>query len=87
MEALFSRKFMVAIATAVTIALQEKFGLSLDPEALVSLGVVAIAYITGQAQVDKAKVAAELDAQKLLLNQHVVNLTKELNYLRAEPSE
>jgi hypothetical protein len=84
MEPLLSRKFMVAVATMITIALNSEFGLDLDPEALVSLAVVAGAYIGGQAHVDKNKVAAQLDAEKALLSQRVVDLTNWLNSVKKE---
>jgi hypothetical protein len=84
MEVLKSRKLWVAIASFITIALNSEFGLNLDPEAIVSLAIVASAYIGGQAVVDRSKVAAELDAQKLQLNAYIIQLTEALQRLQKE---
>ena len=89
MDAFISRKFIVAVVTAAVIALNEKLGLSLDPEAVIAFGSIAIAYITGQAVVDKGKVQAEVAAGvsqlKLEANSIINALTSKLEEVQVTP--
>jgi hypothetical protein len=76
MEAFISRKFLVSVIGAAVIALNEKFGLSLDPEAVFTLGSIIVAYVTGQAVVDKNKLNAEA---KAMADAGMVQLKTEAN--------
>ena len=49
---LLSRKFWLAVVTAMTIILSDKFGLELDPETVVAIILPVVAYILGEAYVD-----------------------------------
>lgn len=64
-----SRKFWVAILSAIVVTAGEQFGLELDPEQVISLAGLASLYILGQAQVDKSKVQAEVEAGVAQLKQ------------------
>jgi hypothetical protein len=76
MDAFLSRKFLVSVAGFAIVALNEKFGLSLDPEAVIGLVSIVVAYVTGQAVVDKNKVNAEA---KALADAGVAQLKTEAN--------
>jgi len=47
-----SRKFWLAVATALTMILSGKLGLELDPETVVAIILPIIAYILGESYVD-----------------------------------
>ena len=49
---LLSRKFWLAVATALTMILSGKLGLELDPETIVAIILPIIAYILGESYVD-----------------------------------
>ena len=55
MEKLKSRKFWMAVATALLIILNDGLGLDLPKEATLQLAAVVIAYIIGEAAVDAMK--------------------------------
>lgn len=92
MEAFLSRKFLVSVVGFAVLALNEKFGLSLDPEAVFALGSIIVAYVTGQAVVDKNKVNAEAKAVaeagmvelKAQANAIISALTAKLEAIQAE---
>jgi hypothetical protein len=88
MDAFLSRKFLVSVAGFAIVALNEKFGLSLDPEAVIGLVSIVVAYVTGQAVVDKNKVKAEAEAGlvelKLQANQIITALTAKLEAVQGD---
>ena len=49
---LLSRKFWLAVATAITMILGNKIGLELDPEVVVAIILPVVAYILGESIVD-----------------------------------
>ena len=49
---LLSRKFWLAVATALTMILADTLGLELDPETVVAIILPVVAYILGEAYVD-----------------------------------
>ncbi len=63
MERLKSRKLWVTIIAAALVTLGDQFGIVLETESLIAVATMVIAYITGQAVVDKNKVAAEVQSQ------------------------
>jgi hypothetical protein len=88
MDAFLSRKFIVSVVGAAVIALNEKLGLSLDPEVVIAFGSIIIAYVTGQAVVDKNKVQAEVAASvsqlKTEANAIISALTAKLESLQGD---
>ena len=52
---LLSRKFWLAVATAVTMIFADSFGLELDSETVVAIILPVVAYILGEAYVDANK--------------------------------
>jgi len=62
MSRLASRKLWVTAIAGVLVTIGQEFGVELDPEQLISLGLMVAAYVGGQAVVDKAKVQAEVAA-------------------------
>ncbi len=60
MEKLKSRKLWVTIIAGAAVILAREFGIELDGEQLISLGLMVAAYIGGQAVVDRGKVVAEV---------------------------
>ena len=57
-QKLTSRKFWVAVASAVFIILSEGLGLNADPELYWKLVALALGYIFGEAAVDIARAKA-----------------------------
>jgi hypothetical protein len=49
---LLSRKFWIAVVTALTMILADTLGLELDPETVVAIILPVVAYILGEAYVD-----------------------------------
>ncbi len=49
---LLSRKFWIAIITALTMILADNFGLELDPEVIVAIILPVVAYILGESYID-----------------------------------
>ena len=49
---LLSRKFWLAVVTAVTMILADNVGIELDPEVVVAIILPVVAYILGEAYVD-----------------------------------
>jgi len=49
---LLSRKFWLAVVTALTMVLSDKLGLELDPETVVAIILPVVAYILGESIVD-----------------------------------
>ena len=47
-----SRKFILAVISAVSLIVQQGFGIDLDPTSTTSLAGIVIAYILGQSHVD-----------------------------------
>jgi D-ribose pyranose/furanose isomerase RbsD len=60
--------------------------MALDPEAIAGLVAAVAAFVFGEVQLDKAKIASELDAQKLQLNNYVIQLTELVKSLQVEES-
>ena len=52
---LLSRKFWLAVVTAVTMILADNVGIDLDPEVVVAIILPVVAYILGEAYVDANK--------------------------------
>jgi len=63
MERLKSRKLWITVLAGAVVAFADQFGVELDPEQIISLGVIAAAYIGGQAVVDRGKVVAEVQGK------------------------
>ncbi|MCF6097103.1 hypothetical protein L1766_08925 [Thermovorax subterraneus] len=57
-EKLMSRKFWIAVATAVFIVLSDGLGLNMDKDIYWKLVILAISYIFGESAVDIARVKA-----------------------------
>jgi len=53
---LLSRKFWLAVLTALAMILSDSFGLELDPEIMVAIILPVVAYILGEAYVDASAV-------------------------------
>lgn len=70
----------MTIVAGVLVTLGSKFGIELDPEQLISLGAMVVAYVTGQAVVDKNKIAAEVQERVpsmiTALNEALVRLNR-----------
>ncbi len=49
---LLSRKFWIAIITALTMILADNFGLKIDPEVIVAIILPVVAYILGESYID-----------------------------------
>ncbi len=49
---LLSRKFWIAIVTALTMILSDRLGLELDPETVVAIILPVVAYILGESIID-----------------------------------
>jgi len=49
---LLSRKFWIAVITAVTMILADTLGLELDPETVVAIILPVVAYILGESIID-----------------------------------
>lgn len=49
---LLSRKFWLAVLTAITMILSDELGIDLDPEVVVAIILPVVAYILGEAYVD-----------------------------------
>lgn len=74
MEKLKSRKFWVAIISAVAVAFADQFGIALDGETVLGFVGIVSSYLVGQSIVDKQKVQAEVAAQVVNLNQYIQGL-------------
>ena len=53
---LLSRKFWIAIVTALTMILADTLGLELDPETVVAIILPVVAYILGESFIDSKAV-------------------------------
>jgi len=88
-ERLVSRKLWVTIISGILVTLGQQFGLELDGEQLISLGLMVAAYVGGQAVVDQAKVKAEVaagvDQLKLEANTIIAALTAKLQEVSVAP--
>ncbi len=62
MEKLKSRKLWITVLAGALVAFAGQFGVELDPEQIISIGVIAASYIGGQAVVDRGKIVAEVQA-------------------------
>jgi uncharacterized membrane protein len=56
---LLSRKFWLAVLTAITMILSDELGIELDPETIVAIVLPVVAYILGEAYVDAQGVKAK----------------------------
>jgi len=53
---LLSRKFWIAVVTALTMVLADTLGLELDPETVVAIILPVVAYILGESFIDSKAV-------------------------------
>ena len=53
---LLSRKFWIAVITALTMVLADTLGLELDPETVVAIILPVVAYILGESFIDSKAV-------------------------------
>lgn len=53
---LLSRKFWIAVITALTMILADTLGLELDPETVVAIILPVVAYILGESFIDSKAV-------------------------------
>ncbi len=53
---LLSRKFWIAVVTALTMILADTLGLELDPETVVAIILPVVAYILGESFIDSKAV-------------------------------
>lgn len=60
---LLSRKFWIAVVTALTMILSGKIGLDLDPETIVAIILPVVAYILGESIIDAKAVNKNGDEQ------------------------
>jgi hypothetical protein len=60
---LLSRKFWIAIVTALTMILSDKLGLDIDPETIVAITLPVVAYILGESIIDAKAVNKNGDEQ------------------------
>lgn len=58
---LLSRKFWIAIVTALTMILADNFGLELDPEVIVAIILPVVAYILGESYIDAKAVKKNVE--------------------------
>lgn len=56
MDKFKSRKFWIAIVTAVLLVVNDQFGIGFDEQTVTSVVTVVVGYILGQGAVDAAKV-------------------------------
>jgi len=63
MERLKSRKLWITVLAGAVVAFADQFGVNLDPEQVISIGVIAAAYIGGQSVVDRGRVVAEVQGK------------------------
>ena len=88
MEKLASRKLWITIVAGLIVTIGQQFGIELDPASLIALGGTVMAYVFGQAQIDKQKVITEIDAGVAALaanaNAIIASLNAELEELKAE---
>jgi len=84
MEKLRSRKLWVSLAAGFLVTVGAEFGLDLDPEQLISLGLIVFGYVGGQAHVDKAKVEAEVQNHVAQLNDYIAGLNAVLKSIQAD---
>jgi len=82
MERLKSRKLWVTVGTIVSVIAAEGFGVNIDPQAIVGLAGIVIAYVAGQSWVDKnattAAVTGEFDVARAQLLAYARRLEAEL---------
>ena len=58
-----SRKFWIAVGTVFSIALAEALGVSISPEAIAGIVVMAVGYVVAQGNVDKGFVVEQIKVQ------------------------
>ncbi len=89
MEKLKSRKLWITVLAGALVAFAGQFGVELDPEQIISIGVIAASYIGGQAVVDRGKIVAEVQAgvPKLMAAINEIALQLETNNAPQQPSE
>lgn len=90
MEKLASRKLWITIVAGLLVTLGQRFGIELDPATLIALGGTVAAYVLGQAQIDKSKVKAEIDAGLATVvgnaNAIIASLNAELEEMKKDGS-
>ena len=92
MDKLKSRKLWVTILATALVSLAEAIGIELEQESIVAIAGMVIAYVTGQAIVDRGKVVAEIQARIPGLVGNLNNLLEdvrkdELSVLPEDPRE
>ena len=91
MKRLASRKLWVTILATVLVSLAEAIGIELEQESIIAIAGMVIAYVTGQAIVDRGKVVAEIQARIPGLIGNLTNLLEEVKKdeltILSEPQE
>jgi len=87
MDKLKSRKLWVSLVAGLLVTVGQQFGLDLDPEQLISLGLIVLGYVGGQSVVDKAKVQAEVQYHVAQLNDYIASRNAVLQGIQADQSE
>lgn len=62
MDKLKSRKLWVTVLATAMVTIAEAVGIDLSQDSLIALATIVIAYVAGQAVVDRGKVNAEVQA-------------------------
>ena len=83
-----SRKFWIAVGTVFSIALAEALGVSISPEAIAGIVVLATGYLFAQGNVDKGYVQETLKIQgdigRARIEQYAKQLEQELEKVMAQ---
>ena len=61
MDKLKSRKLWVSIIAAILVVVGDEFGLPIEEEALIAFAAIVVAYVTGQAVIDRQKAKTSTD--------------------------
>lgn len=87
-DQLKSRKLWITIIAGAAVTFAQKFGIELDTDQLISLGLMVAAYVGGQSVVDKQKVKSEIEAGadqlKADANSIIAGLIQKLKELEAD---
>ena len=79
MEKIKSRKLWITVLAGALVAFGEQFGIDLDPEQLIAIAGMVLAYVGSQAVVDRGKVVAEVKASVPELMTTLQGVMNELN--------
>ncbi len=61
MDKLKSRKLWVSVVAAILVVIGDELGLPIEEETLVAFAAIVVAYVTGQAIVDRQKAKTSTD--------------------------